>query len=75
MPIYELVCRGCGEEFETLVLGGRRPACPKCEGEDLEKLLSTFAFRSSGRRDVSPSAAASGSKCSGCSGGSCGTCH
>jgi putative FmdB family regulatory protein len=73
MPIFELVCKSCGEEFETLVMGSRRPSCPKCHGEDLDKLLSTFAFRSTGRSGESYSS--SGSKCSGCAATSCGTCH
>lgn len=43
MPIYEYVCRGCGEEFETLVRSGSAPECPSCGATDLEKKLSVFA--------------------------------
>ena len=73
MPLFDFVCRGCGEKFETLVGGGRRPTCPKCSGEDLEKQMSVFAFRSSGAGKEA--SASSGSKCSGCAGGSCATCR
>ena len=43
MPIYEYHCRGCGEDFETLVRASETPACTHCSGEDLEKKLSVFA--------------------------------
>ena len=41
MPIYEYECRGCGWTFEKLVQRGVEPtACPACEREDLERLIS-----------------------------------
>ncbi|MBI3148423.1 MAG: zinc ribbon domain-containing protein [Betaproteobacteria bacterium] len=44
MPIYEYLCRGCGEEFETLVRASApAPECPACHGQDLTKKLSAFA--------------------------------
>jgi putative FmdB family regulatory protein len=43
MPIYEYACRGCGEEFETLVRTGTVPECPTCHSTELEKRLSVFA--------------------------------
>ncbi|MDR0535970.1 MAG: zinc ribbon domain-containing protein [Puniceicoccales bacterium] len=43
MPIYEFECRECGKISEILAGGSRKPACPHCGGEKLEKLLSTFA--------------------------------
>jgi putative FmdB family regulatory protein len=46
MPIYEYECRGCGEQFELLVLKGTVAACPACQGQDLEQLLSGFAVTS-----------------------------
>ena len=48
MPLYDFVCRGCGHEFEALVRpqDTTGPQCPKCQGRDLERLLSTFAFSS-----------------------------
>jgi putative FmdB family regulatory protein len=46
MPIYEYECRGCGNRFETLVYGATVPACPSCSGNDLLKLISSFAVAS-----------------------------
>ena len=46
MPIYEYSCKGCGHEFETLVLPGTVPACPSCNGQELEKLISMPAVKS-----------------------------
>lgn len=46
MPIYEYSCRACGHEFETLVRPGSTPGCPKCESQELERLLSLPAIKS-----------------------------
>ncbi|OFV91573.1 MAG: hypothetical protein A3G76_07790 [Acidobacteria bacterium RIFCSPLOWO2_12_FULL_65_11] len=47
MPIYDFKCRGCGHQFEGLVLPARTPpACPACQGQDLERLVSSFAVNS-----------------------------
>jgi putative FmdB family regulatory protein len=46
MPIYEYECRGCGELFELLVLKDTLAACPACQSQDLEQLLSGFAVSS-----------------------------
>ena len=43
MPIFDYRCRGCGQEFELIVLKTTVVACPACEGQDLEQLLSGFA--------------------------------
>ena len=44
MPLYDFRCRGCGHEFEVLVRSGDGgPACPSCNGREVERLLSTFA--------------------------------
>jgi putative FmdB family regulatory protein len=43
MPIFEYECRDCHHRFETLVTAARRPACPTCHGEQLDKQLSVFA--------------------------------
>lgn len=48
MPLFDFHCRDCGHRFETLVMGARTPACPRCGSAQLEKLASTFATRSSG---------------------------
>ena len=46
MPIYEYECRGCGHQFEQLILTGDTPACPQCQGVELERLLSHVAVSS-----------------------------
>ena len=52
MPIFEYQCRDCSQKFERLV----RPhvpeaiACPSCQSENLERLLSAFAVDSEGGR-------------------------
>jgi putative FmdB family regulatory protein len=47
MPIYDYRCRKCASEFELLVLRNSPvPACPECQGVDLEQLLSGFAVSS-----------------------------
>jgi putative FmdB family regulatory protein len=49
MPIYEYQCRQCANEFELLVLKGSPvPACPACQSQDIEQLLSGFAVSSEG---------------------------
>jgi putative FmdB family regulatory protein len=55
MPIYDFQCRTCGKEFEALVRpqDAAAPACPSCQGSDLEKLLSGFAVSSSESRAAS----------------------
>jgi putative FmdB family regulatory protein len=49
MPIYEYQCRKCAHEFELLILkGSPAPACPACQSEEIEQLLSGFAVTSAG---------------------------
>lgn len=43
MPIFEYVCKECQHEFEALVYGKDKAACPKCESKKLEPKLSVFA--------------------------------
>ena len=50
MPIYEYECRGCGHQFELLVLKGTVAECPECKSKKLEQLLSGFAVSSEGIR-------------------------
>lgn len=51
MPIYDYACRGCGQKFELLVLKGTVEACPSCQSQDLERLLSSgFAVSSESTR-------------------------
>ena len=57
MPIYEYVCRGCGERFELIVRGADVPACPSCGNLDLEHLLSMFAVSTASSRGANFDAA------------------
>ena len=52
MPIYEYECRACKHEFEQIVRTGDIPACPKCQGRDLERLLSLAAVSSEHTRQT-----------------------
>lgn len=61
MPLFEYECRKCGSFFEALVLGSRKPVCPKCKSDDLEKRVS--------RVGMSGASYGGGSR----SGGSCGS--
>jgi putative FmdB family regulatory protein len=49
MPIYEYSCDACNNEFELLVRGNERPACPECGSVKLEKLLSVPAAHTTGK--------------------------
>jgi putative FmdB family regulatory protein len=53
MPIYEYQCRRCANEFELLILStSPAPACPACQSDDIEQLLSGFSVSSA---DISKS--------------------
>ena len=46
MPLYEYHCNNCGEAFEKMVRISEADlghACPNCESEDTEKMISTIA--------------------------------
>jgi putative FmdB family regulatory protein len=49
MPIYEYKCKECTKKFSILVpLAPRRTVrCPDCGGNNLERLMSTFAYHRS----------------------------
>ncbi len=60
MPMFEYQCKECGHRFETLVIGSRKPVCPVCESQELEKQFSTFGMGGSS----SGGSASYGSSCS-----------
>jgi putative FmdB family regulatory protein len=44
MPIFEYLCKDCGQAFETIVPRYDSPAdCIHCNSENVEKQLSVFA--------------------------------
>lgn len=49
MPIYEYICRDCGNSFEKILSSGSETAagviCPACASANIEKKLSTFATK------------------------------
>ncbi|MEM7313829.1 MAG: FmdB family zinc ribbon protein [Planctomycetota bacterium] len=47
MPIYEYTCSACESQFELLVRGDTKPACPTCESTKIEKEWSVPAAPSS----------------------------
>jgi putative FmdB family regulatory protein len=40
MPIYEYLCKKCGQASELLVMSKAVPACPHCHSRRLQKLVS-----------------------------------
>jgi len=40
MPMYEYACRKCEHTFEALVFDGDNVACPECESNKLQRLIS-----------------------------------
>ena len=60
MPLFEYLCKKCGHQFETLVMGSMNPSCPSCQGKKLEKQLSTFAVSRGGNAEPREAAAPCG---------------
>jgi putative FmdB family regulatory protein len=55
LPIYEYLCEDCNRIFSFVVPtmdDERRPRCPKCGREELEKQLSIFAFVRGGKNPL-----------------------
>ena len=52
MPIYEYECRGCGHQFEQLIIHSTTAECPQCHGHDLERLVSLFGVDSDTTRGI-----------------------
>jgi putative FmdB family regulatory protein len=72
MPIFEYVCKECQHQFEALVYGNQKAACPKCESKKLEPQLSVFAVSAKGSSSSSMPAGPCGSCGSPDGPGSCG---
>jgi putative FmdB family regulatory protein len=43
MPLYDFICRACGEPFEARAAVDELPACPECGAPETERRLSGFA--------------------------------
>ncbi|HEB29933.1 MAG TPA: zinc ribbon domain-containing protein [Spirochaetes bacterium] len=70
MPIFEYSCKECKNIFELFVRSTSESiSCPECHGEEVAKLFSTFAHRSTGS-----TAASSGAGCGTCSSRNCASC-
>jgi putative FmdB family regulatory protein len=70
MPLYEYVCASCARKFERYVRAwGEAVSCPTCQGTEVEKQLSTFAFTG-----AAGGGASTGGGC-GCGRGGCGCGH
>ena len=73
MPIYEYVCRDCGEQFEWLSRDGEKPSCPSCGQESLTKQLSLPAAHTAGQNTPEcPAKEAGACGVSDCCGNDCG---
>jgi len=57
MPIFEYSCQSCGHQFEALVRGEAKAACPACQSESLERMVSLPRVRSEGTKDLAMRAA------------------
>jgi putative FmdB family regulatory protein len=64
MPIFEYVCQKCSHQFEALIFGDQKPACPKCHATKLSPQLSVFAV------SAKSSSSSAGPRAS----GACGSC-
>jgi putative FmdB family regulatory protein len=73
MPLYEYVCRSCGEEFEVLIRGAEEAVCPACHRSDLQKQFSVPAAHNAQRQSLPfcPPAPAGGCGLPQCGGGQC----
>ncbi|MFC1905931.1 zinc ribbon domain-containing protein [Chloroflexota bacterium] len=60
MPIYEFICKECSNKAEILLRSVNSevaPTCPHCSSNDMERILSRFAYHQSEqmRRDAAGS--------------------
>jgi putative FmdB family regulatory protein len=66
MPIFEYVCKGCGKQFEAIVLGSKQAECPQCSSRELEQQLSKFAAHSHSHSSSSAGSMPCGAPTGGC---------
>jgi len=73
MPIYEYLCKDCGERFEmvrTMKDADKPISCKTCQGNQTQRTLSVF-YAQSGSKVI---AGGSSGGCAGCGGGNCSSC-
>ena len=54
MPLYEYLCKNCRQKVAVYskTFSDENPSCPKCGGDTLNRLMSTFSIRSKSYKDV-----------------------
>lgn len=69
MPIYEFDCVPCNRRFELMMSYSRigEARCPKCGSDEVKRVMSMFAARTSG-------GSSHGDNCAGCASGQCSSC-
>ena len=74
MPIYEYICKDCGNRFEILrsIKDADSPIfCKICQGSQTQRAVSVF-YAQSGSKII---AGGNNGGCAGCSSGSCSSCN
>lgn len=72
MPIYEYVCKTCGNAFEQLIRGAQKAQCPVCGKRRLDKKFSVPAAHSHATADAPACPYGSCDMRGQCPGGTCG---
>jgi putative FmdB family regulatory protein len=72
MPIFEYICKDCGNKFEAIVYGSKQSECPACNSTELEQQLSTFAAHGTDKSSASAPKLPCGMPGGSCGGGGCG---
>lgn len=77
MPLYVFQCLDCDEKFERLCsysTANNGVNCPRCNGKNVERAVSSFASFSKGEGGVTKSVGGS-SGCASCASSNCSSCH
>lgn len=72
MPLFEYTCDSCQSEFELLVRGSEKPACPSCDSKKLTKQLSVPAAHMGGSSELPVCSTPSQMPSGGCGAPQCG---
>ncbi|PID74051.1 MAG: FmdB family transcriptional regulator [Desulfobacterales bacterium] len=76
MPIYEFHCTDCGRQFEFLAFKRDEApaACPHCNGEHVNKMMSACCFNAKNAAGETSGRTAGVSSCGSCAASSCAGC-